>query len=161
MILAGSGKLLDWSYRPLDEIANADNTSRQQDITSIGIHYKIANSIKLQLNYQYQNNFEQPEITIVTKTYFTRNLINLFTQLDGDNIAYIIPIGGILDLYDFNIQSNIGRGQVNFDKTWQGKHQLVSLLGAEISEEKDQLKVSKNLWLSWEITLIYWKCRLS
>lgn len=133
---AGQGKLLDWKLRPLNELNLADNRLSMKDLVlRIGASYKITDFWNAQLSYQYESQEGLQENYYSKETYFTRNLINLYTQLQGNTIKYVVPNEGILIQNRKTLNSKIVRGQTNFNKSWN-KHQLVVLLGSEISERE-------------------------
>jgi len=133
---AGKGKLLNWQFVPLDEMSLADNTFKQQEaILNIGFSYKIHKSLQLQGSYQYQN-----AASIVTQhyqkeTYFARNLINLYSQINNDEIMRIIPNNGILEEFQSDLKSHIGRAQINYNQKLATKHEIAALAGFEIREK--------------------------
>nr|WP_121273449.1 SusC/RagA family TonB-linked outer membrane protein [Pedobacter schmidteae] len=135
---AGNGKLLDWKYRPLDELNYADNTGKRQDILlNFTTQYKFTNWFDLQLNYQYEHANGINQRYNDQNTYLTRNQINLFTQIQRDDIKYNLPLGGILFKFNDELNSHKGRAQLNFNREWKDKHQIIGLLGAEISEAQN------------------------
>lgn len=130
---AGHGKLLDWRYRPLDELRLADNTTKQQDfLLNLGIRYKFFNHFNAKIQAQYERSHGQNDNFRSKKTYYTRNLINLFTQIDGNKITHNLPVGGILDVYNDELTAYSGRAQLNYDKVWKGKNYLIAFVGGEI-----------------------------
>jgi TonB-dependent starch-binding outer membrane protein SusC len=133
---AGAGKVLNWKYSPLSELDNADRTAREKDIV-IGtrIRFDITKSLGIEASYQYQNSNGEVNEYASDKTYYTRNLINLYTNLNATTPALKnpIPIGGILDYRTAEITSHNGRATVNFSRSW-GHHQINSLAGGEIRE---------------------------
>jgi TonB-dependent starch-binding outer membrane protein SusC len=134
---AGAGKLIDWKYRPLDQISQADNTIREQDIVlNTGLSYKLARFLTAQINYQYEHTNGQNKKHYSQETYFTRHLINLYTNLSGTtpNLLNPIPKGGILDENIYEITSHNTRGQLNFNHSWKTKHQINALAGIELRE---------------------------
>jgi TonB-linked SusC/RagA family outer membrane protein len=133
---AGAGMLMDWKYRPLEEINNANNHLEQHDLVlNMEGRYKITDYLNFQASYQFEYATTQNRNYYSEKTYFTRNLINLFTQVDGNNIIYNIPKGGILDLNQSTLYSHAGRGQFNFTKNWGTSHTVNAIAGAEIREK--------------------------
>lgn len=133
---AGGGKLLDWKYRLLDEINLSDNVTRQNEVVlNIGANFKATRFLSFLVNYQYQSTNGKHEIYFSDKSYYARNLINLYSVIDEfGNVTNNIPAGGILwqDLKD--IKSHVGRAQVNFNHTWSGKHAVNAIAGGEIKE---------------------------
>lgn len=142
---AGRGKLLDWAYKPLEEMNYADNSRKQQDlILNIGATYKLFSPLNIQLNYQYQNTNGEQNNIYNEQTYYTRDLVNLFSQINGQNVTYIIPRGSILYKSHLGINSHNGRVQLNFSKRF-ANHQIDALAGGEIREAKATVS-SKRLY---------------
>lgn len=131
---AGAGKLLDWNYRPLDELKNADNTSKQNDLlVNLRGTYKITRFLNLQVNYQYEKTFSLVSKLYRRETYYARNYINLFSQIQGSTVKYIIPNAGILNKSTDETNTQQGRGQLNFSHSW-GRHQVNAMAGGDISD---------------------------
>ena len=133
---AGTGRLLNWKYNVLDELNYANNVSKQQDIVlNAGINYKVTKHLSAFFNYQYEHMNGEQKNYYSQQTYFTRNLINLYTNLVTTNalLRNPIPLGGILDFDIPRITSQIGRGQLNYNQVW-GKHEINALAGGEIKQ---------------------------
>lgn len=128
--------LLDWYYRPLWEIKMADrNISSVNYQFNTALKYKFFKELNGEVQYQYRNIRGEDRNHYGPDSYFARNLINRFTQESPDGtLNRIIPLGGILDLSNSNINSNLLRGQLNFNKDWNLRHQLNALAGYEIRE---------------------------
>ena len=132
---AGAGKLLDWAYRPLDEINNTSNKYKQTDILfNLGANYWCNKNLGLELKYQYETQMGKTRNLYDTSTYFARNLINQFTQINGSQIKYGIPLGAILDLTDAGLISQSARLQANYHKKWRSRQELNWLAGSEIRQ---------------------------
>ncbi len=131
----GSDKLLDWQYRPLEELNLADNVSQQNDIRlNVGGQYKLANGFGLEARYQYQQQSGSDRNYAVPNSFPARNWVNLFSYLDGSVINYRVPPGGFLDLGQSNLKSHVGRGQLNYNKNWHAMHELSAIVGMEIRQ---------------------------
>ncbi|MBW7892115.1 MAG: TonB-dependent receptor plug domain-containing protein, partial [Chitinophagaceae bacterium] len=96
----GTGILLDWKYRPLDELRFMDNKTFVNDI-------RLNNAIKYELQplgltgeirYQFQKATSTNRELLSEQTFFTRDMINLYTQATGNSVTRPIPLGDILDL---------------------------------------------------------------
>jgi TonB-dependent starch-binding outer membrane protein SusC len=132
---AGGGKLLSWTYKPLDELANADKTFKQQEILiNIGATLRISKSLQLQNQYQFQRSNGNARDYYSEQTYFARNLVNLYTQIQGSSVTRIIPNSGILDMSYLDLSSHTGRTQLSLNKVFENRHEITSLLGVEIRE---------------------------
>lgn len=135
----GGGNLLDWKYRPLDEIKHTDNTSKLQDIVlNFNGKYYFAPSFTGEIKYQYEKQDVERRNHYSPETYFTRGLINLYTPTGGvANINSAIPYGGILDIDNTNLTSHSFRFQLNYNKIW-GKNALNAIAGNEIRQSNDK-----------------------
>lgn len=134
---AGSGLLLDWRYRPLEEINNADKTSMIKNIlTNIQARYSMSSTFNIGVIYQHQEQQTSTRNYYSPESYYARNLINLFSAIDDGNITRAIPLGGILDLGVLNTISNSARGQLDYNQTFGLTHSVIAIAGAEIGETK-------------------------
>jgi TonB-linked SusC/RagA family outer membrane protein len=127
--------LLDWNYRPLDELANADNTANTSDNRiNLGVRYKIIKGLDAEAKYLYQRNNYHQENYRNEATYSTRNLINRFTQISNTNtFTYPVPRGGIMSQTDQVMTAKRVRAQVNYN-TVTGMHEFSAIGGTEISD---------------------------
>jgi TonB-dependent starch-binding outer membrane protein SusC len=131
---AGAGKLLDWKYRPLDELDFADNGSRSNELRlNTSIKYTFIKDLSAELRYQFEKQSVTRENYYSQQTYFARNLINKFYNPNATN-KYGIPLGGILDEYSSDLISHSARAQLNYKRTWNAIHDIVLLAGTEIRE---------------------------
>jgi TonB-dependent starch-binding outer membrane protein SusC len=133
---AGNGKLLDWKYRLLDELDLADKQNRQNEVLlNIGLTYKITKALNVQVNYQHQHGNAFSRDYYSQQTYFTRNLINLYSQVQGNAVTNRIPKGGILYTTTDEATSHYGRMQINYNRLFGNKHQVNAIAGAEVREK--------------------------
>lgn len=131
----GEGQLLDWNYRPLDEIRLADNNTTGTDYqVNLGITYKLTSYLSITGKYQYGKGQTDHQVYHSQQTYYTRNLINLFTEFTPNGTVYPVPLGSILDMNSSSYTSQNGRLQLNYNKTWKGKNQLSAIVGTEIKD---------------------------
>lgn len=131
--------LLNWEYNPINEIRMADNTSRKQDLLiNAGARYKLFDWLNVQVQYQYEKEISKNQNYYSTQTFYARNLINLYSNWDGDKWNYRVPKGGILFDFPSELTAQAIRAQLNFNKTFNGIHQVVALAGAERREDELQ-----------------------
>lgn len=133
----GGGQLLNWKYYPLEDYKyNKTALTTKELFTTVGLKYTIKPYLNIEGRYQYQNQTTEDETIRELQSFGTRNIINLFTQLNGSNgTVYNVPIGGIRTLNFGQVNSHTFRGQLNFNQTW-GSHEIAALTGAEIREAK-------------------------
>lgn len=125
--------LVDWHYRPLDEVRLGENTGQSNEYRlNGGVRYRFFNHFNLQATYQYLwdhttgGNYRHPD------SYFVRNLVNRFVQADGSRI---IPHEAILDGGRNTVnRSHSGRAQLNYGQDYGSDHSLSALAGAELRD---------------------------
>ncbi len=133
----GSGKLLDGRFRPLEEpgIRDYKNVSRFVSL-AFGMSYKFTNWLDASVKYQFSNQFGNASTYNSLRTYYTRNLINQFTNLTQTNpsLRYPVPVGGIFDkTYNESTYQSV-RAQLNFNRTLSIKHTINAMIAAEASD---------------------------
>ncbi|GLU57218.1 SusC/RagA family TonB-linked outer membrane protein [Dyadobacter frigoris] len=129
---------LDWKYRPLDEIALADNSTSASDlILKAAVSYAFNKSLRAEVQYQNErqliagNNYHNQE------TYYARDLINRFSVRSSSGaFTYAVPKGGVLEFSEANYNANNLRAQLNFDRNFGQKHVVRAIAGAEIRQLK-------------------------
>jgi TonB-linked SusC/RagA family outer membrane protein len=133
----GNGKLLDWKYRPLDELELADNRSRSTDLLlNLGVKYTVAPWLSAEVKYNFGKTFGAVKVYNDPQTFSTRDQINRFTAPGGSYTASAIPFGGILDRTAAERTASGLRGQINVDKTLFEKHAISAILGSEVRETR-------------------------
>ena len=131
----GAGKLLDWKYRPLQEASLADNHTKAMDIlVNLGIRYSFTTHLSAEVKYQYEKSNSANNQYYSPDSYYTRNLINGFTQLTDAGVVTPVPYGGILDMAQSNLEAHDARAQINYSNTW-GKSQVNTIAGAELRQD--------------------------
>ncbi len=136
---AGNGQLMDWKYRPLQEMAENDNTSRTNIIIAgIGAKYDISNTLTAEVKYQYQHSDEGIRQYHNEQTYFTRDLVNRFTQIRNDSVIYIVPKGPIVDQSTSRTDVHTVRAQLDWDKAWGARNKITAVAGTELRDAHTQ-----------------------
>lgn len=138
---AGGGKLLDWNYYPISDYKHVQNTSLLQDmIGHITINYEVLKGLNAEVQYQYERQQVNGRLLQGANSYFARNQVNLYTQLNRSTgaVTYKIPIGGILDLSNTALVSQNVRGQLNYTRHWRQQH-ITAIAGAEVRENNNQI----------------------
>ncbi len=132
----GGGKLLDWQYRPYEELKNIDGSYKIRDfVINTGVKYNLTNLLNFELKYQFQNQLTTSTSIAGLEEYSTRSLINRFTQIASNNtLTYPIPKGGVMRTSNNEIVSHQGRLQVNFCKSWGKAHFINAIGGWEIKD---------------------------
>lgn len=125
--------LLDWRYRPYDELFLADNTSQANNMLfSINAKYNFLQSLSAELHYQYEYQPSTSRNHYSDQTFYTRNLINRFTKIDGEDVIRPVPLGGIIDRQTLDLKAHSARGQLNYNHDWNRMHQVSIIGGMEV-----------------------------
>lgn len=134
----GNGKLLDWNYYPLtDDNYHTNRTTLQHVMLNAGADYKMLDWLTIVLKYQYGRQQTSGRLLREEGSYFTRDLINRFSEFDATgNVIYNVPRGSIFDRTDGLIQSHNLRGQLQVSRQWS-KHELNLLLGMEAAHRNN------------------------
>lgn len=133
---AGKGRLLDWKYYPLEEYQHTrTNTELQDLIANFGASYKLPWGLTADVRYQYERQQTGGRTLYDQQSYYTRDLINLFTRIDptSGQVTRPLPLGGILDLSDAVLNAHNFRSQLNYRSNW-GKNEVNALGGFEVRQ---------------------------
>lgn len=133
---AGAGLLLDWKYYSLEDYKHDQTTTRLQELIAMaGVKYQLLQPLSINVTYQYQKQNTEIERLSDIESFYARDLINRFAQINYQTgtATYIVPRGGILNQSQAIQSSQNFRAQLNFDKTMQD-HQVSAIAGTEIRE---------------------------
>jgi len=128
----GTGRLLDWHYRPYEELALADNTTTLQNLLfNFSTRYQWSAHLSTEIRGQYENQWTDAHELRHEHSYFVRDLVNTFTQLANENVVRPVPLGSILDGSRSRLQAYGIRGQANYNRDWS-VHRVAAIAGGEI-----------------------------
>lgn len=141
----GNGKLLDWKYYPLNDYKSLDQKQEISDfIGSAGLTYSFLKWIHADVLYQYERQTTSYRKLQDENSYFTRDMINQFTQFDlQGNAVRKIPEGGIVDYSDDVMTSHNWRGQLSIDKK-TGDHNISGIIGVEVRQSSSSGHTSRS-----------------
>lgn len=137
---AGGDKLLDWNYYPLTDYQHNQQTNTIADLLlNLQLNYQINKAFSAELKYQYEQQANNGVLVRDQGSYFTRDYINRFTQINRANgtVMNKVPLGGIANFNDASLKVQRLRYQLNFQKQW-GQHTLNALLGGDIANIVDE-----------------------
>lgn len=134
----GGDKLFDWRYYPLEDYKAVNTTHTLNDINAtMGLNYTVLSWLAVDLKYRIARQWSDLGTLNGEQSYFTRNLINNFTQVNTNGlVTYKVPKGSIYDTTNETMTAQNLRAQLNINKQW-AKHQLNFLAGSEWSERKN------------------------
>ncbi len=123
--------LLDWQFRPLDEIIMADNRTKSTEMRlNGGVRYAFLRHFNLSADYQFVRGESQTIQHYTPDSYYVRNLVNRYTQEDG---TQVIPYNHILyGQRPTGQHAHSARGQLNYGRDFGSDHAVALLAGAEM-----------------------------
>jgi TonB-linked SusC/RagA family outer membrane protein len=132
---AAQSGLLDWNYSPLSEVAAENNAISTNDrVLHLAARYILLPSLNLEVKYQYETQSVVTDDLHRDSSYFVRDLVNNYTQIDPvtHQITRPVPAGAILDMNTTDIASHQGRVQANYHHYFNDVNEFTALGGYEI-----------------------------
>lgn len=125
---------MDWYNVPLNDLEKLDRSSDRLDGRfQTSLDYELLEGLTIGASYQYWTLRNRSRNRHPESSYFVRDLVNRFIQIDSEgNSVRPLPEGDILDLSENFSFSHTFRSQLNYQNTWADKHKLSFLGGAEI-----------------------------
>ncbi|GAA4321284.1 SusC/RagA family TonB-linked outer membrane protein [Mucilaginibacter gynuensis] len=138
-------RFLSYSYVPLTDINEGYNKLKSQNLNlNFNANYKIWNGLSAQVTYNYNTSRNNDNTLYRQNSFYMRNMINYFTTspasvdpMTFDPVpAYNrqLPLGGQYSTVLTTSNNHTLRGQLNFDHTWNEKHQLSAIAGFDIAQ---------------------------
>jgi TonB-linked SusC/RagA family outer membrane protein len=142
---AAAKGLLDWGFNPLQEIALADQHAQSSDLRlNSRLRYNIFAGMSGEILYQYTRSNTIAKNLQSADSYYVRNLVNLYTQLNADGtLNRAIPLGAVQDLNQGLSTGNSLRGQLNYQRRFNQDHDLNALAGYEIRNQETMNNISR------------------
>lgn len=131
--------LLTMKYNPLDEIYNdVVNTSRQNIRLNAGLNFDIWKGLTATAQFVYETDRNTRHQYANADSYEARSIRNAYTMLNSDG-SYSYLTGETAGAYN-SLQVNgthwTARGQLNYNRTFAGKHNVNAIAGLEFRETK-------------------------
>lgn len=132
----GSKQLLDWNYYPASNAQYMPSNNNLQDIlANVNIKYNPLKGLNVNVFYQYGKQNRLNEQYYDKESYYTRDMVNSFSQVSGTTIKRPVPLGTIYDRNENTYKRQNIRGQVDYTQSWNNKHEITLLAGAEVRDE--------------------------
>lgn len=136
----GTGILLDWHYRPVDEITATDYLATNKFLRlNFSTSVTITPGLVANVSYQFAGTNSLGRKNNTLQSFYTRNLINRFTN--PSKTGYLrnpVPIGDILELSNGEVRNNNVRTSFTYNKNWDNAHVITGFIGAELSSIEGQ-----------------------
>ena len=141
---AGGGQLLDWNFRPLQELYNSANKTVLTDYRiNLSLRYTVLKGLDAQAFYQYGRGISDNPNYRSLQTYYTRNLINEFTQVSNGQLSFPVPRDGIFDEAVNSYSANNLRAQLNYKDSALYHGLLTVIAGAELRDLEGDKRVTR------------------
>lgn len=112
-----------------------DNKTEQTDVLlNFNTSYKLRKWLTANFLFQYENSWTTKKDYHSLETFYTRDFINRYTQIQEGLPVYIVPKNGILNMSDGKMVAQSGRFQLNINKAFGGRHFLAAIVGSEIRQ---------------------------
>ncbi|SEL70283.1 SusC/RagA family TonB-linked outer membrane protein [Parapedobacter koreensis] len=136
--------LLDWMYRPLSDYRHTDvSQTGRHLLADFGVDQIFLKNFTFQLKYRYETGNDVDATLSGLESYYTRNMVNRFTQADSEGgLTYAVPMGGIFNTVSGVLNAHSGRAQLGYQKL-EGNHQVTALGGFEIRQIRNQSSTSQ------------------
>jgi len=144
---AGNHKLLDWKYRPLQEFQLRNKRNIETDFrVQFGLKYnRFGNFLRgLEASFLMQNEVSATKTNNIhsAESFFTRDLVNSFSQITPSEIYRPIPAGNIGD-FTLNRNNTLSlRLKLLYIKKWKS-HTLNVLAGRDYIFTKINLSTER------------------
>jgi TonB-linked SusC/RagA family outer membrane protein len=138
-------QFLSWRYKPLEDINEGYNNLKDQNLNfDFSANYKVANGLSIQATYNYNTGRIEDNTLYRQNSFYMRNKINYFTTSlastdprTGNSVTpYVrqLPLGGQFNTDLTKSSNQTLRGQINYDKNWNDKHQVSAIAGMDVNQ---------------------------
>ena len=134
-LLAQDLGLLDWNYRPLEDLALIESHQSLKELrANLSLSYELMKGVQIATYYQYANIAGETRNNKPLGSYEVRDMINSYSSLQDDGaLSRAIPVGGILDLTKTANTSHRGRIQLSINRDLLTDLNLNSIIGSEVN----------------------------
>ncbi|AIM36090.1 hypothetical protein KO02_04825 [Sphingobacterium sp. ML3W] len=127
------GRLLDWSYFPLNELNDTKETQQINEfLTTINAGYHFDFGLKLNLLYAYQRSNTEIELWSGIGSFLQRDLVNSYASWTNTKVTWNMPVGDSFYLANWDNRTHQGRATAEYYKKWNDKHELSLFSGMEM-----------------------------
>ncbi|WP_118195910.1 SusC/RagA family TonB-linked outer membrane protein [Albibacterium indicum] len=124
-----------WDFIPLDELGRDGNLSEsQQVVMGLNLDYEIVDGVRLSGHSQLFRTMSESSSLFSEDSYYTRDLFNSFTTIEGDEFSHGVPAGGIRDDNNAKLWGYALRAQLDIREEISNDHMIQGLIGAEARE---------------------------
>lgn len=127
------GRLLNWSYNPLNELDDTKETQNVKEFfTTMNTAYMFDFGLKLNVLYAYHRSLTAIEAWRGIGSFAQRDYINSFANWDEKTVNWNVPVSDYLNVIHWDSRTEHSRGTAEYHKKWDNKYELVLFSGVEI-----------------------------
>jgi TonB-linked SusC/RagA family outer membrane protein len=135
--IINSNSLYSMNITPLDEIGrNLKDTHNFVNRTYGKLGITFNSHLKYDLIYQYEYATDKSKLLYEKDSYHVRNLVNSFATAGDNGTTYNIPYGNIYFRENQTSKAYTFRQQLNYNQTFDQKHNVTVLIGHEVRQTK-------------------------
>lgn len=125
--------LMDETYFPLNDKGNSYSEAKERYLNvNIGLNIKLSEGLSLDLRYQNEKTNAFSKLSRSKDNIYVKSMINDASVVNPDGtIKYNVPLGGDITENNSWYNSYTLRAQVNYQKVFDGKHDVKVIAGAE------------------------------
>lgn len=130
---------MNWDYNALDELDNNDNTQHSNNYSfTANLNIPIFKGFSASGFFNTEKTFDNSRVYYNEQSFYYRNLVNNFTPNTDSgpvqNSIGLVAGSGILNTINSTNNNYTVRGQLDYDNTFGGRHQLTVIAGSEIRQ---------------------------
>lgn len=127
------GKLLDLSFKPLDDIKQGYTKYKNQLMNlNLSAAYNFSPVLSASIIYNNAWGLNEQTQLLGQNSFYMRDLINKYTN--KTTFARVVPLGGLLIPGSGKSNNQALRTQINANKNWGNKHEFNAIAGAEVTQ---------------------------
>lgn len=136
--------LLDWRYVPLDELGRSGEQTVSRSLrANAGLKYRVIKGINITTLYQFQDMATTVQLENDADSYLARDLVNRFSRVENGGLVRPVPLGGVLDRQQQQLEGHLFRAQADLSRTIADRHQLTGFAGYEIRSARTKGNASR------------------
>lgn len=126
--------LVDWEYRPLEEIRMSKSRNKI-GLTNMNfnVRYSVLDWLKLNLMYSLGKQSVYGTDLYDAESFYVRDLVNLFTQVNEGKHTFPVPHGAIYDIGSNDLTAHRGRAMLSIDRRFGQDQEFNMILGTDIN----------------------------
>ncbi len=128
-----NNSLYNMDITPMEEIGrNIRTTNTFTSRTHLKLNFDITGWLKYNIMFQYGYGTVKGSQLYDRNSYYVRNLVNQYATHTNAGTVFNVPYGHIYYRESNTTKSYTFRQQLNLDKTFADRHNIVALLGHEV-----------------------------